>query len=87
MYEQLSSTFVQRVVNLMNHLKLRSASTLEYSIAEYNKVFIEAKDNAKFLTTLERHFKNIQINSLAVVKDAIPSLMNALRFVWIISSN
>ena len=46
----------------------------------------EAKDNVRFLSTLERHFKNLsQGSNFAVVLDTIPSMMNALRMVWIIS--
>lgn len=39
----------------------------------------------KFLTTLERHFKNITMGPLAGILDTLPPLMNALRMVWIIS--
>ena len=42
---------------------------------------------ARFLSTLERHFKALASPSstFAVITDTIPSLMNALRMVWIIS--
>lgn len=85
MFEQLGSPQVQKALSVMNYLKLRVASNLEHAISEYNKIFIEAKDNAKFLSTLERHFKNIYSNNLAEVRDTLPSLMNAIRMVWIIS--
>jgi Dynein heavy chain, N-terminal region 1 len=39
----------------------------------------------KFLTTLERHFKNISAGSFSVVLDTLPSMMNAIRMVWVIS--
>lgn len=45
----------------------------------------EAKDNVKFLTTLERHFKNLSNGSFSVILDTLESLMNAIRMVWIIS--
>lgn len=45
----------------------------------------EARDNLKFLTTLERHFKNITSGPLAGILDTLPPTMNALRMVWIIS--
>lgn len=85
MFEQLGSVQVQKALAVMNYLKLRIASNLEHAISEYNKIFVESKDNAKFLSTLERHFKNIVSNNLAEVKDTLPSLMNAVRMVWIIS--
>ena len=45
----------------------------------------ESRDNVKFLTTLERHFKNITNAPLASILDTLPPTMNALRMVWIIS--
>lgn len=45
----------------------------------------EARDNLKFLTTLERHFKNITSGPLPAIVDTLPPTMNALRMVWIIS--
>ena len=45
----------------------------------------EARDNLKFLTTLERHFKNITSGPLTAIVDTLPPTMNALRMVWIIS--
>lgn len=45
----------------------------------------ESRDNVKFLTTLERHFKNIANAPLASILDTLPPTMNALRMVWIIS--
>lgn len=51
-----------------------------------SKYYVEAKDNVRFLSTLERHFKNLsQGNSFQIVLDTIPSLMTALHMVWIIS--
>lgn len=45
----------------------------------------QARDNVKFLATLERHFRSISAGPLAGVLDTLPPLMNALRMVWIIS--
>ncbi len=47
--------------------------------------YVEAKDNVKVLTTLERHFKNISSGNLTAILDTLPSMMNALRMVWVIS--
>jgi dynein heavy chain len=46
---------------------------------------MQARDNVKFLTTLERHFKAISSGTLPGILDTLPPLMNALRMVWIIS--
>lgn len=55
------------------------------SLLCYWQVTEEARDNLKFLTTLERHFKNITSGPLAGILDTLPPTMNALRMVWIIS--
>lgn len=48
----------------------------------------EAKENVKFLTTLERQFKNLSSEEgFHVILEGIPSLMNGLKMVWIISRN
>lgn len=56
---------------LVEQLKLRTAvkilainrlvdyGNMDDLIADLNKYFLEAKDNVRFLFTLERHFKNI----------------------------
>jgi dynein heavy chain len=54
-------------------------------LVELSKLYVEAKDNVKFLTTLERHFKNISSGKFSVILDTLPSMMNAIRMVWIIS--
>jgi dynein heavy chain len=45
----------------------------------------QARDNVKFLTTLERHFRSISAGPLTGILDTLPLLMNALRMIWIIS--
>ena len=53
---------------------------------DVHKYFTEAKDNAKFLCTVDRHMKNITYGStFAIVTETLPNLMVALRMVWIIS--
>lgn len=54
---------------------------------ELTKLYMEAKENVKFLQTLERHFKNISQarGSLTPISDTLPSMMNAIRMVWVIS--
>ena len=56
-----------------------------FQFSELEKRYIEAKDNVKFLTTLERHFKHIRDGPLVQILDTLPSMMNALRMVWVIS--
>jgi dynein heavy chain len=46
---------------------------------------MQARDNVKFLSTLERHFRSISSGPLTGILDTLPLLMNALRMIWIIS--
>jgi len=39
----------------------------------------------KFLNTLERQFKSLGVEGLSGVEETLPSLMNGLKTVWIIS--
>lgn len=52
---------------------------------ELTKLYTEAKDNVKFLTTLERHFKIIANGDLTAILETLAPMMNGLRMVWIIS--
>ena len=45
----------------------------------------EAKDNDKFLNTLERQFNILQSHDLSTIEQCLPSLFNGLRLVFIIS--
>lgn len=49
---------------------------------ELSKLSLEAKENVKFLTTLERHFKTLATGSLTSMSETLPPMMNALRMVF-----
>eukprot|EP00898_Chlorokybus_atmophyticus_P006649 jgi/Chlat1/6986/Chrsp56S00523 len=87
LYEQLNLPHVRCMIETLEigsgDSNLLQAFAAQF--AELTKLYIEAKDNAKFLTTLERHFKNITSGTLAMVLDTLPPMMNALRMVWVIS--
>ena len=82
LHEQLKSASVQRFLKLFSRID----SSLDYLRQDLAKYYVEAKDNVRFLSTLERHFKNVTHGaSFQSVIDTLPSMMNALRMVWIIS--
>ena len=86
LYEQLQVPAVHTILAVLHAAGSPFPSTFEISRGDLNKVYVEAKDNVKFLGTLERHFKNITHGaSFGVVLDTIPAMMNALRMVWVIS--
>lgn len=85
LYEQLSVDKVKDMIKVMEISNVPSITLFKKHLSELLKFYIEAKDNVKFLTTLERHFKNLQSGKLTVIQETIPSMMNSLRMVWIIS--
>jgi dynein heavy chain len=85
-YEQLKLPQVQKVVVVLKTANSPIYSNFEYHRTELNRYYTEAKDNVKFLGTLERHFKNLaQGANFSIVLDTLPNLMNSLRMVWVIS--
>lgn len=86
LYEQLKLDSVQAVLAIMKAAGVASFSNFEYHRGELNRYYLEARDNVKFLGTLERHFKNITHGAnFAIVLDTIPAMLNSLRMVWVIS--
>nr|CCA14061.1 PREDICTED: similar to hCG1811879 putative [Albugo laibachii Nc14] len=83
--EQTNVPRVQKMLKVLDLVESNALLTFKYHFSELTKLHIEAKDNVKFLTTLERHFKNLVKGSFAVMADTLPSMMNAIRMVWIIS--
>ncbi|MEE6504167.1 hypothetical protein FKM82_005082, partial [Ascaphus truei] len=84
--EQLKLPPVKKVLNILSHADSGVIQNLNLTVTELNKYHIEAADNVRFLSTLERHLKNLTHGTgFNIVLDTIPSMMNALRMVWIIS--
>ena len=86
LYEQLKLPNVQTILAVLKVATVPSYSNFEYHRGEMSKYYLEAKDNVKFLSTLERHFKNLTHGAnFTIVVETIPALMNSLRMVWVIS--
>uniref|UniRef100_I3N0B0 Dynein axonemal heavy chain 10 n=1 Tax=Ictidomys tridecemlineatus TaxID=43179 RepID=I3N0B0_ICTTR len=86
LYEQTKLPTVRKVLDVIRESDSLLVANLQPVLAELFKYHIEASDNVRFLSTVERHFKNITHGaSFQVVLDTIPSMMSALRMVWIIS--
>ena len=85
LYEQLQQPDMRLLIGCAEQCQLPCAELFEKHVADLLKLYVEAKDNVKFLVTLERHFKALQSGSLQLVQDTIPSMMNSLRMVWVIS--
>ncbi|BFZ18222.1 hypothetical protein BsWGS_21261 [Bradybaena similaris] len=80
--EQLNDPVIQYMLSL--HMK--TEGDFEFTRRDLLKYATEAKDNVRFLSTLERHFRNIKFGvTFQSATETIPPMMNALRMIWIIS--
>jgi dynein heavy chain, axonemal len=85
-YEQLhGSERFGKIVKLMQACLEGEYSQFDHWFQELMKLHTEAKDNVKFLSTLERHFKMLQDAPIAAVLESLNGLMNGLRMVWVLS--
>ena len=85
MYEQINMPQVQKMIHVLDLVESNGMPTFKFQYPILHKHYVEAKDNVKFLATLERHFKNISNGNLSQIQDTLESMMNAIRMVWIIS--
>ncbi|XP_046496348.1 dynein axonemal heavy chain 10 isoform X7 [Equus quagga] len=86
LHEQTKLPVVRKVLDVIKEADSMLVANLQPVQTELFKLHMEASDNVRFLSTVERHFKNITHgSSFHVVLETIPSMMSALRMVWIIS--
>ncbi|NXY22177.1 DYH10 protein, partial [Atrichornis clamosus] len=83
--EQTKFPEVQKVLEILEEAESECIGDLQIVLSDLKKHHMEAEDNVKFLSTLERHLKNLTCGTGADVFHTIPSLLNALRLVWIMS--
>ncbi|XP_055461995.1 dynein axonemal heavy chain 10 [Psammomys obesus] len=86
LHEQTKLPMVKKVLEVIKEAESMLVANVHPVLMELFKLHMEASDNVRFLSTVERHFKNITHGtSFQVILDTIPSMMSALRMVWIIS--
>ncbi|NXI18875.1 DYH10 protein, partial [Irena cyanogastra] len=84
--EQIKLPEVQKVLEILQEAAPEFTGDLQIVLSDLKKRHMEAQDNAKFLSTLVRHLKNLSTGTgVDVISNVIPSLLNALRLVWIMS--
>ncbi|NWH36707.1 DYH10 protein, partial [Chloropsis hardwickii] len=84
--EQIKLPEVQKVLEILQEADSKFIGDLQTVLSDLKKHHMEAQDNAKFLSTLERHLKTLSTGTgVDVISNTIPSLLNALRLVWIMS--
>uniref|UniRef100_A0A8C5JCI3 Dynein-1, subspecies f n=1 Tax=Junco hyemalis TaxID=40217 RepID=A0A8C5JCI3_JUNHY len=84
--EQMKLPEVKKVMEVLQKAEPEFTGDLQIVLNDLKTHHMEAQDNAKFLSTLERHLKNLSSGTgVDVISHVIPSLLNALRLVWIMS--
>ncbi|NXK85823.1 DYH10 protein, partial [Formicarius rufipectus] len=84
--EQTKFPEVQKVLEILQEAESEHVGDLQVVLSDLKKYHVEAVDNVKFLSTLERHLQNLAHGSGSdVVLNTIPSLLNALKMVWVMS--
>ncbi|NWU97712.1 DYH10 protein, partial [Upupa epops] len=84
--EQTKLPEVQKVLEILQEARSEHVVDLQVVLSDLRKQHRETLHNTRFLSALEAHLKKLTYGTgLDVVLDTIPSLMNALRIVWIIS--
>ncbi len=85
--EQIQQDAIQTTLQV---LKATEYPTRNYHrtldvFATATKLSLEAGDNAKFLSTLERHLRTLTDGSLESMITALPALVDGMRMLWTVS--
>ncbi|NXJ94226.1 DYH10 protein, partial [Corythaixoides concolor] len=84
--EQTKLPAVQKVLEILQEAESKHFGDLQIVLSDLRKCHVEALDNVRFLSVLQRPLKNLTSGTgCAVVLNTISSLMNALRMLWIMS--
>ena len=59
LYEQIMTPKVQQMLQVMKITDSSQLGSFNFHFGELSKIFLEAKDNVKFLITVERHFRHM----------------------------
>ncbi|KAG5494118.1 hypothetical protein JKF63_01953 [Porcisia hertigi] len=90
LYEQLNSAQAKFILRIAKEAGCTSATMITGTLQQFFRMYSEAKDNVKFLGTLDRYFRMLHSvepkhGTLQPIIDTLFSMMTALRMVWIIS--
>ncbi|NXF04120.1 DYH10 protein, partial [Smithornis capensis] len=84
--EQTKLPEVQKVLEILQKAESEQIEDLQIVLSDLRKYHVEALDNVKFLSTLERQLKNLAYGRGSdAVLNAIPLLLKSLKMVWIMS--
>lgn len=81
LHEQLSLPAAKTIVKIVSDAETVNHGPLGTQLAELTKYYTEAKDNTKFLGTLERHLKTILTGSLTTVQASMEYICYCRYFI------
>jgi dynein heavy chain len=72
-----------RIIHVLTDLDSPSLAGFNNIKLQLQSYLLEATDNYKFLLTIERHLKTLQMaKSIQAVIDILPNLMQGLKTIW-----
>ena len=83
--EQIKIPSIENSLEVLNLAGSRMYNKVKETINILIKLAAEASDNAKFLSTVERHFRTINDGSITSMITTLPSLLDSLKMVWMVS--
>ncbi len=83
--EQVKSADIKAALEVLRLDRSPLYNKLIEKINDLNKLSVEAKENAKFLSTLERHLRTLNDGPLDAIVASIPSLVDGMRMIWAVS--
>ncbi|CAG9821168.1 unnamed protein product [Phaedon cochleariae] len=85
--EQLKKPTLVRISNILERARSSVVDAFIYYQIDLKRYYGQAKDNVKFLSTIQRHLKVITYSTeFQKIKDCIPMLMEGLHLIWVLSS-
>ncbi|CAL6054637.1 Dynein_heavy chain [Hexamita inflata] len=85
LYENMFTPDFKLIVQIIEKVQNDETKVFQQLRQEVSKCCLEARDNTRFLQTLERHFKLLARSPVNTLTDVITSLYSAIRMVWTIS--
>jgi dynein heavy chain len=88
LHQQLNKQTVKRILNILNTKESHENNGFEEfnnQFRDFSKMHAQAKDFVKFLSTLDRQFRNLNQGQLQTIEETLPSLLNGLKLIWTIS--
>ncbi|CAF1502654.1 unnamed protein product [Adineta steineri] len=84
--EQMKKDDIMRIIHILTDLDNPSIVGFNNIKLQLQNYLLEATDNYKFLSTIERHLKTLQMaKSFQVVSNMLPNLMQGLKIIWLVN--